>query len=177
MPEKYNPIVRTFNLFRSEVARSTIVPRGLIHPFTSLEILLPVKERRAVWKQLQRKLPHLPELELPKGLALAYTLGVIAFVINLALALQRWVLLLFGVTLGRVVYLASRPQAVRFPMGIKTVGELVLYAISFPEHKESGYRWTKNEIGMKVRFLLAEALNQPLDKIRPESTLSELGAD
>jgi hypothetical protein len=41
----------------------------------------------------------------------------------------------------------------------------------------SGYRWTRNEITFKVRLTLAEALNVPLDAVRPESTLAELGAE
>jgi hypothetical protein len=46
----------------------------------------------------------------------------------------------------------------------------------FAAHKSSGYRWTGNEITFKVRLTLVEALNLPLDSVRPESTLAELGA-
>jgi hypothetical protein len=56
------------------------------------------------------------------------------------------------------------------------VGELVIAMTCFREHKDSGYRWARNEIELKVRLILAESLGLDLDEVLPECTLRELGA-
>jgi hypothetical protein len=73
-----------------------------------------------------------------------------------------------------VVYWAGRRRAVHFPLGLRTVGELVIYATPFGEHKDSGYRWTRNEIALKVRMTVAESVGLPLEAIQPETKLAEL---
>jgi hypothetical protein len=65
---------------------------------------------------------------------------------------------------------------VQLPLGLTTVGELVLGMTCFAEHKASGYRWTRNEIELKVRLILADSLGLPLEDIRPECSLQELDA-
>jgi hypothetical protein len=92
----------------------------------------------------------------------------------LALWLRQWPAVLIAFPLGLWEYWTSRPRAVHSPLGLRTVGELVLYTTSFREHKRSGYRWTHNEIAMKVRLIIAENLGVPLDAVRPETTLAEL---
>jgi len=56
---------------------------------------------------------------------------------------------------------------------VRTVGELVLYLTHFPDHRQSGYRWTKNEISLKVRLIIAMNLGLPLDEVRPETTFTD----
>jgi hypothetical protein len=65
---------------------------------------------------------------------------------------------------------------VQFPPCLRTVGELVLYSTCPAEHKESGYRWTRNEIALKVRLVIAESMGLPLEAVRPECTFAELEA-
>jgi hypothetical protein len=84
---------------------------------------------------------------------------------------------MLALPLGLAEHWLSRRRAVHFPFGLRTVGEVVLYLTSFREHKSSGYRWTRNEIATKVRLIFAESLGLPLDAVRPESTLAELGAE
>ena len=79
--------------------------------------------------------------------------------------------------MAMAVYRANRRRAVGLPLGMQNVGELVIYMTRFSEHKESGYRWTRNEIELKVRLIIAECLGIDLDAVRPECTLVELGAD
>jgi hypothetical protein len=94
-----------------------------------------------------------------------------------ALGVQAWTGLLAVVPLGLLTFMASRPWAVEFPLGLRTAGELSLYLTRFGEHRESGYRWTSNEVAVKVRMVMAESLGLPLDRVRPECTLAELGAN
>jgi hypothetical protein len=79
--------------------------------------------------------------------------------------------------LGLLAFWVSRPQAVQFPLCLRTVGELVLAMTSLPDHAESGHRWTRDEIAFKVRLIVAEHLGLPLDVVQEESTFEELGAD
>jgi hypothetical protein len=53
----------------------------------------------------------------------------------------------------------------------------VLCAVDFSRHKASGYRWTRNEIALKVRLVIAESLDLSLDDVQPEKSLVELGAE
>ena len=91
-----------------------------------------------------------------------------------ALYFQRWYALLVAFPVALVVYSINRHRAVHIPLGLKTVGEMVIYATCFAEHKASGYRWTKNEIALKVRMTIAESTGRSLDAIQPETKLAEL---
>jgi hypothetical protein len=74
------------------------------------------------------------------------------------------------------VYRANRRRAVHLSRDVRNVGELVIYMTDFAAHKDSGYRWTRNEIELKVRLTLVDSLGVDLDEVRPECTLRELGA-
>ena len=59
---------------------------------------------------------------------------------------------------------------------MKNVGELVIFMTCFADHKASGYRWTRNEIELKVRLIIAYSLGLDLDEVRPECSFLELDA-
>jgi hypothetical protein len=177
MQQPYNPIVRTFGQIRAALLSSGDVARRDIRPDTPLEWLLPESERREAWRGLRRHGLRVPGLELPPRERLLTAFEVVRTSVSLLLWLQRWSALLLALPVGLAAYWASRPRAMVFPLGLRTVGELVLYLTSFREHQESGYRWTHNEISFKVRLIVAECLGHTLDHVRPESTLAELGAE
>jgi hypothetical protein len=85
----------------------------------------------------------------------------------IAIYVRDWRAVFFAVPLAFVVHCARRLLAVHFPLGLKTVGEMVIYATDFGEHQESGYHWTRNEIELKVRMTLADCTGQSLDAIQP----------
>jgi transposase InsO family protein len=175
--QQYNPIVRIFGRFRAGLLDSLGVDRRAVRPDTPLEELIPAHERREVWRRLRRQGLRVPALELTRAERAWNLFGVLKTTASLALGLQRWPALLAALPLGLLAYWASRRRAVHFPLGLRTVGEMVLYLTSFPEHKGSGYRWTHNEIAFKVRLVVAESLGLTLDAVRPESTFAELGAE
>jgi hypothetical protein len=175
--QQYNPIVRTFGRFRAGLLDSLGVDRDEIRPDTPLEDLIPAHERREVWRRLRRQGLRMPALELTAADRAWEFFGVLKMTASLALALQRGAGLLAALPLGLLAYWASRRRAVLFPLGLRTVGEMVLYLTSFPEHKASGYRWTYNEVAFKVRLVVAESLGLPLDAVHPDDTLAELGAE
>ena len=87
---------------------------------------------------------------------------------------RSWYALFLVVPLMFIVSWARRHRAVHFPIGLSNVGELVIYTTRFGEHKDSGYRWTRNEISMKVRMIVAESVGKPLESIQPETKLLDL---
>jgi hypothetical protein len=177
MAGHYNPVVRTFARLRAEMVRATGLPRHRIRPHVALEELIPRSGRRVAWRRLRRDGLTLPPLELSRPVR-RFTRAVVLFgVTAVALGLQTWVGLQAVAPLGLLAALATRPWAVEFALGMRTAGELSLYLTRFGEHRESGYRWTSNEVTTKVRMVIAESLGLPLDRVRPECTWAELGAD
>jgi len=177
MAPGYNPLVRTFGRFRAGLVSSLGLARHQVHPRAPLETLIPVHRRREVWRRLRRQGLRVPALRLAPRERAWEVFGVVKTAVSFALWLQKWPALLAAFPLGLVAYRVSRRRAVHFPLGLRTVGEMVLYLTSFREHSSSGYRWTRNEIATKVRLIVAESLGLPLDAVRPEKTLAELGAE
>lgn len=172
----YNPIVRSFTRLRRELVRAADVPRHRIRPHAPLDELIPQCGRRAAWSRLKQNGLKVPPLELSRRTR-RFTLTVVLLgTVAVALGVQAWGGLLAIIPLALLVLVASRPRAVEFPLGLRTAGELALYLTRFNEHRESGYRWTPNEVAAKVRMVIAESLGLPLDRVRPECTLAELDA-
>ena len=103
--------------------------------------------------------------------------GIFLVVALLALLLQDWLAFLLFIDLGLIAYKMSRPYAVHMNLAPRTVGELVLYLTSLKNHKHCGYRWTRNEIALKVRFIIAEQLGLRMDDVQPETRFTDLGVD
>jgi hypothetical protein len=173
MAEAYSPIMRTFCRFRAGVLRYIDIDRHAIRPGTPLEFLLPVPIRRAVWEHLRRHGLRPPALEFSKRDLEGVAWAVLRGAVSAGISLQRWSALFAAIPLIVAIYGAHRRQAVELPRGIKNVGELVLYMTRFADHKESGYRWTRNEIELKVRLIIAESMGLDVDDVRPECTWSD----
>ena len=174
MPEAYSPIVRTFGQLRSGLTSVLGLARHDVRPATTLDAILPIEARREAWEQLQRRGFVLPDLEFSEQDHWRNFWIVLKATGSSALHLQSWYALFFALPLIFIVSWARRHRAVQFPLGLSTVGELVIYATRFSEHKDSGYRWTRNEISMKVRMIVAESVGMPLEAIQPETKLLEL---
>jgi transposase InsO family protein len=145
MSPQYNPVVRTFGRLRAGLLDSLGVDRREVRPDTPLDDLIPARERREVWRRLRRQGLRVPALRLTRAERAWGLFGVLKTTASLALGLRSWAALLAALPLGLVAYFASRRRAVHLPLGPRTVGEMVLYLTSFPEHRHSGYRWTRSE--------------------------------
>ena len=176
MTTAYNPIVRVFGQLRAAIAGAAGVPSRAIRPWTHLEWVLPVDRRRELWRAMRQSGLRLPPLELPPR---AGWLGCLVLTVPkvVSVFVLGWCLGTLAAAAAVLLYwLLSRPWATEFPAGLRTVGELTLYLTDYAEHRDSGYRWTHDEIAFKVRVVVAEAMNLPLDQVRTESTFRELGA-
>jgi hypothetical protein len=176
MTESYNPIVRTFCQLRAGLLDCLEVDRREIRPGTPLASLVPEPSRRDVWRHLQRQGLRPPPLEFSERDRGRITWSALRAAVSLAIGLRHWSALLLVFPLGLFANWAHRRRAVQLPLGLTTVGELVLAMTCFADHKASGYRWTRNEIELKVRLILADSLGVPLEDVRPECTLHELDA-
>ena len=174
MPEAYSPIVRTFCQFRSSLTNILGVARHDVRPATPLDELLPIEKRREAWMQLQRQGLRLPDLEFLRAGTPAQFLDRFEAGRVVCSPLTELVrpALCPSAHVHRV--LGASQSGGELPIGLSTVGELVIYATRFREHKNSGYRWTRNEISMKVRMIVAESVGMPLEAIQPETKLLEL---
>ena len=174
MAEAYNPIMRTFCQFRAAVLSCLDIDRHAIRPGTPLESILPVPIRRAVWEDLRRQGLRPPPLEFSRRDLRRMAWAVLRGVVSAGISLQRWSALLAAIPLIVLIYGGYRRRAVELPLGVKSVGDLVILMTHFAAHKASGYRWTRNEIELKVRLIVAASLGVDVDAVRPECTFAEL---
>lgn len=175
MNQHSHPITDQFNRCRAGLANSLGISRYDIQPETELAELIPAARRREVWSDLRVEGIRLPALELPPRLYRAHLLAALRTAASCALWFKEWFALLVAVPLGIIAYGLSRPWAVELPLGIRTAWEMAVYATDFWRHPN--HPWAKDEIEFKVRLILVEVLNIPLEAVRPECTLRELGAD
>jgi hypothetical protein len=70
-----------------------------------------------------------------------------------------------------VAWLVTRPLAVHIPAGPATVCDAAIYLTSFKDGVRAGYRWSEDEISLKVRLILSESLGIPLERVTPEARL------
>jgi hypothetical protein len=71
-------------------------------------------------------------------------------------------------------FTVTRTRLVQVPFLPRNVGELVIYLLRFADHP--GYRFSRNEVSLKVRFVIAEWLGAPLDAVREDSSFLDLGS-
>ena len=177
MTVDYNPIARTFGQLRAVLVERLDLARHEVRPSTLLETIIPESERGEVWRELRRRGIGVPPLELSERERRLE--GWFGLVVLISLVSAWWFSFSLVLTIITAVVLGgnSRRRTVEIPWGIRTVGELAVCATDFAAHKESGYRWTYNEIALKVRLTIADSQGLSLEDVRPECSLMKLGAE
>jgi hypothetical protein len=89
----------------------------------------------------------------------------------LGILLQNLLALLATLRLGWAVWRVTRPLAVHIRCGPVTLGDAVLYLTPFKENP--GHHWSHAEIATKVRLIISESLEVPLEDVKPEARLVE----
>jgi hypothetical protein len=167
MPAHYNPIVRTFAHLRAGLMSSLGAARHEVRPSTPLKYLIPIESRIGVWRHLRQQGLRVPALVCaPQPRRLPWS--------EVIVGLEDWSLVPAVLLLLGLIERNEASEAVHFPLGLQTVGELVLCMTSVREHRDSGYRWTHEEISTRVRMIIAEAFGLTLAEVKPESTFAEL---
>jgi len=175
----YNPIVRTFCRVRSVLVTTLGVERRQVRPATPLESLIPAERLREVLTRLREA--ELPARDLERQLLDFPLCGLAILGIPLCLFLpivlqSVWVALVtvpLALELGWLSWAVQRTRVVHVPLGAKTVGDLVIALTRFSEHP--GYHFSRNEVGLKVRFLVSEYMGVPVDQIQEKTSFTEMG--
>jgi len=171
LPER-RPTSHTFYLIRRMLVRSLGVSRHDVSPASLLEDLIPPDRRRAVWRQFHKDGLYLPPLALSADMR-RLTHATLALKLICAGAWGFNLLALVSLLpLSLLTCLATRPWAIHIRYGPLTVGDAVIYLTTFSDHP--GYRWSHEEISTKIRLIIADALDLPLEKVQPETRLADL---
>jgi hypothetical protein len=173
MAPAYNPIVRTFCRFRAALVGTLGIDRRLVHPRTPLDVLIPVARRGEVLERLREAEFRDPTLERRiREYPLCGVVAVKVAVVIVTLALQPWLAFLLALPLlcGLVVLAVRvrRTRVIPVPLGPRTVGEMVIFLTRFGDHP--GYRFSRNEIALKVRLVVAGSVGVPVDQVREETS-------
>jgi hypothetical protein len=131
--------------------------RTNIKPTDRLEDLIPLRDRRQVWQDLQAAGFNLPGLGLSKRVLLVALALVVGPVLLLALALRTASVVLSMIELGVLSYRLTRPLAVHPPVYCETVPEAALYSTPFKMTDYKAGLWPPEEIAAKVRLIIAQA--------------------
>lgn len=170
----YNPIVRSFNRYREAFRTAADVPRASIRPDTRLDSLVPRERRQVVWAAVEKRGLRMPPLQPTAPAALAGTsFVVVGGCVVWKLTDSFWPTASAIVQLGALTVRTVRRWSAEVPRSVVTVGDLAVWGTHFPDHADSGHRWTRGEVTHKVRLLLAESFGISLDEIHPESRLTE----
>ena len=174
MSNNRSPILDTFDWLREALARFLGVHQSSIRPDTDLASLIPVSERRRLWRQLREEGLARQDLVLSARTASLLFFFVLLLTGALAIWLKTWFALMLLWPIGTLCYWISRPRATHFPIDIRTAGELAVFLTHFGAHHDAGYRWTAEEISVKVRMIVADWVGLPLDEVRRETVLTDI---
>ena len=177
MAVAYYPPSPTYHGLRSVLMEELGLACHEVHPSTSLAELIPMEKRRAVWRRLNQEGLALPPLCITPSV---FWQGI-GHVVHAVLAAAAWLQNLWGlatvVPLGLLAWTMTRPWAVEIRYGPVTVRDAVLYLTPYREGLRAGYKWSQEEITIKVRLIIAESLGLSLKEVTPEARLvGDLGA-
>jgi len=180
------PTGRAFRDIRRVLTETTTIPRREIRPSTELKAILPLQNRRRVWKRLEQDVPgRRRALRLPFRLGpIIAGLCAITGVVGTAIIVQHVGIvnaIVLGVTTTLVtlllIFFVTRPFAAAFPEGVITVGDLATATFP-PGHEEAAKRdMTDQEVWEQLQKIVAETLGLKIEDITPSARFVEdLGA-
>jgi hypothetical protein len=175
----YNPIVRTFCRVRAVLTDTLGVDRRQVRPATPLATLIPPDRQGEVVSRLREAgLPAPPRERTLMEWPLCELTMAIPILLLVSCLIGSWVAFLItiptAVLFGVAAFTVTRTRVVQVPFLPRTVGELVIYLLHFGDYP--GYRFSRNEVSLKVRFVIAEGRAEPLDTVREDSSFIDLGS-
>jgi hypothetical protein len=135
------------------------------------EDLIPIKDRRRVWEDLQAVGFTLLPLVLSRRVMLIAWAIVLGPVVLLALAFRTASIVLSVVELWILAYRLTRPLAVYPPASCENVREAVLHVTRFTLADYKAGLWPREEIAAKVRIIIARNCGVRFDDVHDDSCL------
>jgi hypothetical protein len=139
-----------------------------------LDSVFPIEQRRAIWSRMQQDGFRLPELQLAPHVFLLAATMVIAPLVLLALALHTGFVCLSIFELSFLAYRLTRPYAIYLPGYCRTAGQAALCRKDLRAADGQPLPWTRDEIAMKVRMVIAESVRLPMEKLTEDTRLFDL---
>jgi hypothetical protein len=171
----YNPIIRNFNRIRRILLEEVPLQRRAVRPAATFDELIPREHRRRVWGRLRQEGLTVgpPDISLVPG---AIFMASVIVGLTLWFAIDPGVCVAIGLLLavamgGLVVWGMVDVRAQRCEI---TLGDAALAMTTGDECRAAGYQFTRNEIFLKVRRIIAEVGGLDPAKITPEKTLQDL---
>jgi hypothetical protein len=172
----YNPIIRNFNRIRRILLEEAPLQRRAVRPAATFAELVPREHRSRIWARLRQEGMMVGEYDIPLRPVAIFFACVIA-------ALTLWLVidpgicmamgLLFAVAVGGLaVWCALSARTHSYAI---TLGEAALAMTTGDECRAAGYRFTQNEIFLKVRRIVAEVGGLDPAEIKPEKSFRDLG--
>ena len=161
--------------FRRELVQLAPVAPDQVRSDTRFDASIPRRMRRRVWRELARRGFALPPLVLSPSVAGFILFSALARSAMLAWLLNNVVFMWAILPFALLSYFLTRPFAVHPQPGCETVREAVFYVTPFRRADYEAGLWPREDLAIKVRSIIADALGLPLVNVREESRLVELG--
>jgi hypothetical protein len=157
-----------------ETLREIAPPTNDLSGSEELAAVLPLEDRRTAWRELRRAGFDLPELELSRQVFWSAALLVLMPLGLLCWASRTCFIIGSLVELTFLAYKLTRPLAVHPPAWCRTVGQaaLCLRCVSTPDGR--GVPWTREEIAERIRMIIAESANLPIDAVTEDARFRDL---
>jgi hypothetical protein len=170
---KYNPISRNFFRLRRVLVEELGFPRQAIRPSATFAEMVPREHRRRVWRRFHREKIDVDALEMNwSQVALIFALMIFSGLLTLFVLQYGWVCVPAAIIVVLATLIALRPWANDIDP-CYTLGDAALRMTTIHECRKAGYQLTHNEVFMKVRVVLVEALNLTNTDVKPESKLAD----
>jgi hypothetical protein len=162
------------------------VERRIVEPQTPLDLLIPEKNRRETWREIQNAMKlGLPELEHSGSILSEFVAGSVAVTVGGGIYARVGAaglagLFVVGVVIGGLLLQLAPTLAVAFPHRQATVGDLArdVAAMNHARLIEEIGGWNKNDVLETVCQLITRQTDVPREMISPESLIVDhLGID
>lgn len=157
-----------------EILRETAPPTRELAGSEALEAVLPLEDRRSIWRELQSAGFELPELEVSPQVSWIAALMVLTTLGLLYLASRKWFVICALIELTFLAYKLTRPLAVHPPDWCRTVGQaaLCLREVRTPDGRD--VPWTHEEVSERVRMIIADLANVLIENVTGDTRLADL---
>jgi hypothetical protein len=163
-----------FYRLRRDLVELLPIARPRIRPETRFVDIIPRRDRRRVWRELQSRGYRLPALQLPGYLILWGTLSVVIRSAAVAWLFKNPLFAAVGLPFAILTWFLARPLAVRPSLGCETIREAVLHVTPFRRVDYEAGLWPRADISAKVRLIIACAAGVPFDRVREDTRFTDL---